>query len=391
MHFPRPFRSQMKSNIFSARPTALGISVLTLLAACTNSDTNSTPKQSDPIAVTVQKIAPQSLPILIDVVGRAEGAREVEVRARVNGIVEARRYNEGDPVKQNATLFQIERAPFENAVAQAKSALAQDRLRLEQTQREQQRLQTLLSKRAVSQRDADDAATSAKQAESAVSASEAKLRDAELNLGYTSVTAPISGIAGRALRSEGTLVSAGTDSGLLTTIVQTDPIWIRFSLSENEFNLLRQNSGRTAKVKLVGADNRELLTGGAINFTASTVDPKLGTIQGRASFANPNLSVLPGQFVRTQIVAGQQQAIAVPQSAVMQNDQGRFVWVVEGAGSDAKAAQRKVDAGGWVGRDWVINSGLKQGDAVIVDNLIKLKSGTPVKPSMAAPSPDPKK
>jgi membrane fusion protein (multidrug efflux system) len=381
----------MKSNIFSARPTALGISVLTLLAACTNSDTNSTPKQSDPIAVTVQKIAPQSLPILIDVVGRAEGAREVEVRARVNGIVEARRYNEGDPVKQNATLFQIERAPFENAVAQAKSALAQDRLRLEQTQREQQRLQTLLSKRAVSQRDADDAATSAKQAESAVSASEAKLRDAELNLGYTSVTAPISGIAGRALRSEGTLVSAGTDSGLLTTIVQTDPIWIRFSLSENEFNLLRQNSGRTAKVKLVGADNRELLTGGAINFTASTVDPKLGTIQGRASFANPNLSVLPGQFVRTQIVAGQQQAIAVPQSAVMQNDQGRFVWVVEGAGSDAKAAQRKVDAGGWVGRDWVINSGLKQGDAVIVDNLIKLKSGTPVKPSMAAPSPDPKK
>ncbi len=362
---------------------------LTLVSACSNNDSNATQKTTEPIAVNTQQITPRTLPILIDVVGRTEGAREVEVRSRVTGIVEKRNYSEGETVQANTPLFQIERAPFENALAQAKSTLAQDRARLEQTQRELTRLQTLLTKRAVSQREADDAATAAKQAESAVLSSEAKLRDAELNLAYTRVSAPIAGIAGRALRSEGSLVSAGNDSSLLTTIVQTDPIWVRFSLSESEFALLRGNSGKRADVRLLAADDSELVGKGVLNFTGSTIDAKLGTIQARASFPNPDLRILPGQFVRTQLIAGQQKAIAVPQSAVMQNDQGRFVWIAEAGETGSKAVQRKVVAGSWVGRDWVITSGLRAGDLVIVDNIIKLKQGTAIKPSgQTATSPE---
>jgi membrane fusion protein (multidrug efflux system) len=366
----------------SPRLLAASISVLlslTVLAACSPQDHSSSQAGADAITVTVQPIATRTMPILIEVVGRTEGSREIEVRSRVSGIVQKRNYVEGEPVRANAVLFQIERAPFENALQQAKSALAQDRARLEQTQREHTRQQALLAKRAVSQREADDAGTALKQAEAAVAASEARVRDAELNLTYTSVAAPIGGVSGRAVRSEGSLVTAGTDSSLLTTITQTDPVWVRFSLSESEYALLKGNSGKRAEVKLQSADGRELPGKGQLNFTGSTVDSKLGTVQARAEFPNPQLTLLPGQFVRTQVIAGLQQAIAVPQVAVMQNDQGRFVWVAEGQGAEKKAAQRKVEAGSWVGRDWIITSGLKPGDLVITDNLIKLKVGTLVK------------
>lgn len=361
------------------------VSLFTILVLAACSKTEASKAEAPlPLTVAVTKIATAQVPILVEVVGRVEGSREVEIRSRVTGIIERQMYSEGEPVRAHKALFQIERMPFENALVQAHAALNQDRAKLEQAQRENARLQGLLAKKAISAREADDTSTGLKQAEAAVQSSEARLRDAELNLSYTSVSAPIGGITGRAQRSEGSLVNVGTDTSLLTTVTQTDPIWVRFSLSESEHSLLLGNEGKRAAVKLLMADDREYAVKGKLNFAGSTVDSKLGTVQLRAEFANPDLTLLPGQFVRTQLIAGIQQAIVVPQSAVFQNDQGRFVWVV---GVENKATQRKVEAGSWVGHDWIIKSGLKPDDLVITDNLIKLRPGMVVKAHSATAIP----
>jgi membrane fusion protein, multidrug efflux system len=364
---------------------ALALAALLATSACGRGDGADAHKDAaPPLGVAVLKVAAQKVPVLVDVVGRTEGSREVEVRSRVTGIVQKQYYTEGDPVRAGTPLYRIERAPFESALAQARAALNQDRARLEQAERESARLQGLVARKAISQRESDDAGTALKQARAAVQSSEARVGDAELNLSYTEVVAPISGVTGRSQRSEGSLVNAGTDSSLLTTLTQTDPIWVRFSLSEAEHALLRTDAARHAEVRLKNADGHDYPVKGRINFAGSTVDPKLGTVQLRAEFANPGLALLPGQFVKTTLVAGTQEAIVVPQGAVVQNDQGRFVWVV---GPDGKAMQRKVDTGNWVARDWIIKSGLAAGDQVIVDNLIKLKPGVAVKAEAPAAAP----
>jgi membrane fusion protein (multidrug efflux system) len=377
------FRLSAPTNTSNELVKLVSLFTILVLAACSKTEAGKA-EAPPPLTVAVTKIATAQVPILVEVVGRAEGSREVEIRSRVTGIIEKQMYSEGEPVRAHKALFQIERMPFENALVQAHAALNQDRAKLEQAQRENTRLQGLLAKKAISAREADDTGTGLKQAEAAVQSSEARLRDAELNLSYTSVSAPIGGIAGRAQRSEGSLVNVGTDSSLLTTVTQTDPIWVRFSLSESEHSLLRGNEGKRAAVKLLMADDREYAVKGKLNFAGSAVDSKLGTVQLRAEFANPDLTLLPGQFVRTQLIAGIQEAIIVPQSAVFQNDQGRFVWVV---GVENKATQRKVEAGSWVGHDWIIKSGLKPDDLVITDNLIKLRPGMVVKAHSATTIP----
>jgi membrane fusion protein, multidrug efflux system len=359
--------------IMNAAPAA-ALCAAALLSACGNSDAPKAPPP--PLGVTVLKVAPRQVPILVDVVGRTEGSKEVEVRSRVTGIVQKQLYAEGDVVRANAPLYQIEREPFVLALEQAKAAATQDRAKLEQAQRDNTRLEGLINKRAISQREADDSSSGLKQAQAAILSSDAKVGEANLNLSYTVVTAPITGITGRSQRSEGSLVNAGTDNALLTTLTQTDPIWVRFSLSETEYALLRGNAGKRAEVRLVTADEKEYPVKGKLNFSGSTVDNKVGTIQLRAEFANPTLVLLPGQFVRTQVIAGMQEAITVPQGVVFQNDQGRYVWL---AGADGKATQRKVETGSWVGHDWIIKSGLKADDAVILDNHIKLRPGTAIK------------
>lgn len=328
-----------------------------------------------PLRATVLTIEPRKVPVQLQAVGRTEGSREIEVRARVNGILEKRLYNEGAALAAGAPLFQIDRVPFEIALAQARAAVAQEKARNEQAVREADRLSGLARERAISQREADDAQSNLKASNASLQAAQARVNDAELNLSYTRVTAPIGGITGRAQRSEGSLVAAGSDTGLLTTIAQADPIWVRFSVSETEFAQLRAAGERRAGVALLREDGTELPLTGRLNFTASAVDARLGTVQLRAEFANPKLDLLPGQFVRARLTVGVQQALLVPQLAVLQGDQGRYVWVL---GADGKAAPRPVVPGAWVGRDWVITSGLKAGDRVIIDNLIKVRPGADI-------------
>jgi membrane fusion protein (multidrug efflux system) len=320
--------------------------------------------------VAVRSMAQQTVPVLIEAVGQAEGSKEVEVRARVGGLIERQLYQEGERVRAGAPLFAIERAPYEIALAQARAALAQEQARGEQARREALRLKPLAEIQAIPQREYDEATTTLRLSEATLAAAQARVRDAELNLSYTAVTAPIGGVSGRAEKSVGSLVSP-TDS-LLARITQTDPVWVRFSFSQAEHELLRRSE--VGAVRLLGADGKPLGAAGRLNFAGSTVDPRLGTVQLRAEFANPSLAVLPGQFVRAQVQAGQEKAFLVPQAAVAAGEQGRFVWTLQGG----KAVPTPVEVGGWVGADWVVRKGLKDGDQVIVDNLIKLRPGAAV-------------
>jgi len=334
--------------------------------------------------VTVLEMQRRSVPIVLEAVARTEGSREVEVRARVSGILERQLFREGEPIRAGAPMYRIERAPFEIALAQARAALAETRARAERAQLEAARLKKLLADRAISQREYDDAQSSRDQTQALLLVAQARVREAELNLSYTSVNAPIAGVTGRALRSEGSLVAPGGDSSLLTTLTRTDPIWVRFSLSDSEYAQLRGADERAARVRLVLPDGSDYERVGKLNFTGSTVDPKLGTVQLRAEFANPSLALLPGQYVKARVEIGAREAFVVPQSAVQQADRGRFVWVVDASN---KVAPRPVQTGGWVGRDWVVREGLQAGDRVAVDNLLRLRPGSVVQPKAGADAP----
>lgn len=356
-----------------------------VLAACGRSEApahgGAPGGQMPPLAVTTLTAEPKKVPVTIEVIGTLEGLREVEVRARVAGTLREQLYVEGARVPAGTPLFRIDRAPLDIATDAARASVAQADARLEQARRENTRLASLVADRAISQREADDAASNLKAAEAAVLAARAQLREAQLNLGYTDVVAPIAGVAQRAQRSVGALVSPANDSGLLTTMVQTDPIRMRFALSESELAQARQGRGR--QLRLLGPDGAPSGVGGRLDFAGSVVERGLGTVQMRAELPNPGGALLPGQFVRAQLVTGEQEAYLVPQAAVMSGDEGRFVWVV----ADGKATPKPVRAGPWQGSDWVIRSGLAAGDRVIVDNLLKLRPGAPVQiaPPRGAP------
>jgi membrane fusion protein, multidrug efflux system len=327
------------------------------------------------VAVTAIEVAPREVPVTFEAVGRAEGSREVQVRARVNGILERQLYTEGASIKAGAPLFRIERAPFEIELAQARGLLAQEQSRHALAQQELERLKGLTDRRAISQREADQAAAAAAQSAALVQIAQARVRQAELNLSYTAVDAPIDGITGRAMQSIGSLVSPNNDSAVLTTLTRADPLWIRFALSEAEFARLRSGAVKIDEVRLELADGTPFQVSGKINFSGSTVDAATGTVQMRAEVANPKLQLLPGQYVKVKVVSGSMRAIVVPQTAVAQNQAGRFVWVVSGEGT---AVQRQIRAGAWLGADWVVLDGLKAGDTVILDNLPRLRPGAPV-------------
>lgn len=328
---------------------------------------------------TVVTVQPQRLPIVLTAVCTTEGSRDVEVRSRVPGILEKRLYKEGEPIAAGAPMFRIERAPFEIALGQARAQVAEAEARLAQARRDEERFQPLVEKGFVSRKAYDDARSAVELAAAQIKQAQAAVREAELNLSYTVVTAPLRGIAGRAQRSEGALISTTEEGSLLTTIAQIDPIWVRFSLSQSDVDRLpgsRLPGLQGADVHLVRQDGRRYPHVGRVNFAASEIDPRLATQQLRGEFPNPEETLLPGEFVRVELAAGElQDAFLVPQDAVVQTEKGAFVFVVD---AESKAAMRPIEAGAWRGTDWIVRKGLQAGDRVIVDNLLKVRPGTPV-------------
>ena len=387
--------SGLRAAVRPLRSTLLCASLAVLVSGCSQGRSESahaaTPAAAAALPATVLRVEPQRVPIVVDAVGQVEGSKEVEVRARVSGILLKRSYKEGDVVSAGARLFKIDPAPFEIALAQARAQLAQEQARNDQARRDAARLKPLAEQKAVSRKEYDDARSNLNLSTATLQAAQASVRQAELNLSYTDVTAPVSGVSGRAARSEGSLVSAGTDS-LLTTINQLDPIWVRFSLAESDLNKLPQGRlvrGARTEVSLVLPNGTRYPEKGRLNFAATQIDPRLGTQQLRAEFDNPKVQLLPGQFVRVHLVAGMRDNVfLVPQTAVMEAEAGYMLFVMD---KDNKAALRPVQLGDWIGSDWMVLGGLAAGDRVIVDNLLRLRPGVtvsplaPAQPGTAAP------
>lgn len=362
----------------------LGLAIVAiLLAACEQKPAAPAALPAmPPMPVSVIAVAPAAVPISVEAVAQLEGAKEVEIRPRVGGILLKKMFEEGQPIKAGQNMFQIDPEPFRIALANARAAQAQQNARVTQTQRESARLKDLLATQSISQREYDNATSDHAIAGAGALQMQAAVREAELNLSYTDVKAPSSGIAGRFLLSEGALVAANT--ALLTTIVQISPIWVRFSLSESELAQLggSLSEKRVQDVNIILPDGTEYTESGQLNFAASQIDPALGTQALRAEFANKDKKLLPGQFVRVRVTTGTRDgAFLVPQTAVLTGDQGKFVYVAEKS-KDGKtiAGVRPVVEAGWHGKDWVIQSGLNAGEQVIVDNLIKLRPGAEVAP-----------
>jgi membrane fusion protein, multidrug efflux system len=349
-----------------------------------------------PAEVNAMTVAPATLPVSFEYVGQTAGSREVEVRARVTGILQARNFAEGAVVQKGQSMFTIDPAPYEAAVARAEADVGAADARLEQAKRNAARLKPLLAEKAVSQKDLDDAVSAEQIGAADVKAAQARLTEARLNLSYTRVEAPVTGVSGRAQRSDGSLVS-GPDV-LLTTVTQVDPIWVSFGIPDNEAARLQRDidAGRVKlptggfEVKLKLADGSLYGKSGRLNFSDVRVSASTGTREARAELPNtPGASLRPGQFVRVVLMgASIPNAVTVSQRAVLESPQGgKFVYVIDDKGT---AQPRPVEVGQWSGEQWIITSGLKAGEKVITDGLMKIGPGAPVKVAEPKPAAEPK-
>lgn len=356
-----------------------------MLTSCGNNDAiqKNLPTE-EALPVSVVQVKPSNIPILAETVAQTEGAKETEVRPRVGGILLKRLYHEGAPVTAGQPLFQIDPVPYENALAEARAQFLEQQVRVERTKREENRMQQLIAKSFVSERAYDAAVANHAVEKAALLTAKTRVERAELELSYTKVAAPVSGMSDRSQFSEGALVSANTS--LLTTIVQLSPIWVRFSFSVNELSQFggRLNEQNVKHVTLILPDGTKYPHKGKVNFAASQIDPLLGTQQLRATFKNPDQQLLPGQFVRVRVAAVEsRQLFVLPQVAVLTSELGRYVYVVN---EKNEAIKRSIETGDWIGSDWIILNGLKSGDKVIVDNIIKLSPGMAVLPTLSRPS-----
>lgn len=341
--------------------------------------------------VAVVTVQPRDLPAVYEYVGQIAGVREVEVRARVSGILERWNYQEGAAVQAGDSLFTIDPEPFQAELARAEADLASAEASLSQATRNAARLKPLWEVKAVSQKEYDDAQSAEQVATANVKAAQAAVTQARLNLAYTRVEAPISGTTSRAVMSEGSLVQA--QQTLLTTISQIDPVHVTFSFTESEYLMFRRevSEGRLTlpkdghfDVKLKLADGSEYPRAGKVDFTDVRVNSNTGTIEARAVVPNPERLLRPGQFVRVHLSgATRPNAIAIPQRAVLEGSNTKLVMIVNAEGM---VEPRPVQVSDWSGTEWVITGGLNPGDTVIVDGVVKARPGSAVKIAQAPPT-----
>jgi membrane fusion protein (multidrug efflux system) len=354
------------------------------------------PPPFPPPVVSVTTIEAKDVPVTYEYVAQTAGYREVEVRARVAGILLKRNFREGGAVKQGESLYTIDPEPFRVALTRAEADLGIAEARLAQAKREAARLRPVLESKAVSQKELDDAVSAEQIAQAEVSSARARVNEARLNLDYTRVGSPISGTTSRAVASEGTLVSG--PGVLLTTVTQTDPMYVIFGIPDRERLAIRRDveAGRRkrpeggrfkASVKL--ADGSTYARTGVLSFTDVRVNPQTGTSEARAELPNPAGQLRAGEFVRVVLHdAVRPGAIVVPQRAVMESPRGKYVYIVD---AESKSQIRPIEAGDWTGDGWIINSGIQPGDRVVVEGVVKLSlmpPGVPVQVSDGAPPAD---
>jgi len=358
------------------------ISFSFLLTSC--SDKPEQVQQAAP-EVTVVKIKPEDTPVVSEYVAKTASSRRVEIRSRVVGFLDKREYEEGAMVDVGQVLFRIDPKPFEAQLDAAKAELKQQEARMETAKANLDRIEPLVKQNAVAKKELDDALGSYRSAAAAVEAAKAKVVQAELDLGYTTITSPVHGLSSFANLREGAFVGQGTDS-LLTYVAQIDPMWIEFSISENQLLKHRGNviNGKLVDpkngdfvVEIVLADGTVYPQKGHITFADASLSEETGTFLIRAEIANPDKNLRPGMFVRANLKgAFRPNAILVPQRAVQQGAKGSFVWEIDNEG---KAEFQPITLGPWYGDQWFITEGLEGGETVVVNGALKLRAGVLVK------------
>jgi len=349
-----------------------------LLGACAQS---AAPPAFPPAEVNALEIKPGAMQLSLEHAAQLRGIREIEVRAQVSGILLKKAYRDGARVHANDLLFRIDPAPFAADAARARADLAVQQANLSQARRERDRILQIYDQKLASMHDRDTALAAFEGAEASVAGAQAALRKAELDLSYTEVRAPISGLTSREARSEGSLVTAGSDSSLLTRIVQTDQLYVDFSVPDSEADGLRAAlagpEARAVSVRIADIGGRTLGDNAKIEFIAPSVGDDTGTVDVRAVIDNSKGSLIPGQVVRA-IVQGVTLpgTLVIPKRAVMHGVQGTYVWVV---GADQKAAMRPVTLGTSAANNVAVTKGLAAGDRVVVDGILKVQPGAVVK------------
>ena len=333
------------------------------------------------VAVTVQ---PKTVPAIFPFVAQIQSSHQVDVMARVNGFLEKISYQEGEPVKQGQVLFVLDKKPFVAAVNAARAAVDIRKSQLFTAKASLDRIKPLADQNAASKSDLDNAIGNYKTAEAGLQQDQANLDKALLDLSYTSITSPVSGVASQALMREGSYIAAGSSSAKLTYVAKLDPAWVDFSVSQNEQanmrravekgEIIRPGANRfTVDIEL--SDGRRYPQAGVVNFADPSFNKDTGTYLVRAEIPNPKGVLRPGMFVKAYLKgATRPNALVVPQRAVQQTSNGHVVFVANDKGL---AEARPVTVGDWLDNDWIITQGLKAGDKVIVDGFMKLAPRCP--------------
>lgn len=365
-----------------------------LVAGCSKKDAGAPGAAPPPPQVGVVKVEPGVVGLVTELPGRLEASRVAEVRARAAGILQKRLFAEGSDVKAGQQLFQIDSAPYRATLESAQASVAQAEANVAQTRATAQRYKPLVEVNAVSRQDYDNAVAAQKAAEAALAVTKAAVTTAQINVGYASVTSPISGRIGRALVTEGALVGQG-DATQLAVVQQIDPLYVNFTQSASDALRLRaaiaagqyKLAGKgAASVNVVLEDGSTYGRTGRLLFTDLTVDATSGQVTLRAEIPNPDRQLLPGLYVRVRLEQAQiDNAVLLPQQAVTRSVQGDTVMVVD---ADNHLAQRTVKLGPAQGNQWVVLDGLKAGEQVMVDGFQKLpQGGKPGEPVTVTPVP----
>lgn len=353
------------------------------------------PAAPPPAAVGYVVAQEQPVTLTTELPGRTSAFETSQVRPQVNGLVQARLFAEGDTVRAGQPLYRIDPAPYQAAAANARASLARARAAIASSGNLARRYGELVRINAIARQDYENAITTANQARADVAAQQAALRSAQIDLARTTIRAPISGRIGASVFTTGALVTAG-QADPLTTIQRLDPIYVDIQQSAADLLKLRQQilagqvsrGGNAARVRLRLEDGSVYPVEGQLRFADVSVDPSTGTQRIRASFANPNALLLPGMFVRAELVEGvQSRALLVPQRAVSRDERGRPTVLVVGQGN--KVEPRVLTAPRTQGDAWIVTSGLKPGDKVIVEGAMMLRPGMPVNPHPFNPNAKP--
>lgn len=353
--------------------------LLLVLCAC-GKETTDNANLNKGTPVTTMILEAQDVPVSFEYVAQTQSSHLVNIQARVSGFLDKRVYTEGQMVKTGQVLFEMDKKPFQTQVDAAKAALDKQEAALENARRNLARVKPLAEQNALSQKDLDDATSAFQTNGASVEQAKAQLETALLNLSYCTITSPLDGITSAALQQDGTYLNFADSQ--LTTVSAISPIWVNFSLSENQIQNYREQvikkqllppKNEEFEVKVIQVNGTFFPHSGKITFTEPYFNPQTGTFLIRASVDNPNGILRPNQYVRAKIVGAiRPNAILIPQRAVMQSAKGPFVWVINGKN---QADFRPVIVGDWHGTDWFITDGLKAGEQVVVDGGIALQAG----------------